>query len=297
VKAALDWVDRSGKMLARAVDEITESPHDPRLSPDGTRVAVSIGGYPASTIWSYDLRGRPPIPLGSNALMPIWRPDGRELLFCNIGAGGRIVAVAGDGSTLAPKPFAGERVSGGPYFLSDAGDLFFVPVPGSIDIEVASAASPDSVRDVVATQYQEYDPALSPNGRWLAYASDRTGRPEVWVQGYPDGAPMRVSGNGGFEPRWSADGKELFYLRGTAMMAVKVQTESDFSFATPVELFPGGYRTFADPFIFSYDVARDGRFLMIQPQVEPGAAQSSASIVVVQNFTEELKRRVRPSGK
>jgi Tol biopolymer transport system component len=298
-RAALVWVDRSGKAVARAVDELIESPHDPRLSPDGMHVAVSVGLYAQSQIWSYDLRGRPPVPLAGNGAMAVWRADGQEVVFAALGAGGRFVTVAGDGSTLAPKPFGDGRIAGAAYFWSVAGDLFFVPFPiqGSPDIKVASASSPDSVRDAVVTQYQEYDPALSPNGRWLAYVSNRTGRPEVWVQGYPDGAPMRVSANGGYEPRWSVDGKALFYLQGTAMMAAAVQTEPDFSFATPVQLFPGGYATFPDPFIFSYDVARDGRFLMIQPEGKPNAAQSGASIVVVQNFAEELKRRVRPSGR
>ena len=91
------------------------------------------------------------------------------------------------------------------------------------------------------TEDAEYDPALSPNGRWLAYASNRTGQTEVWVKGYPDGAPLRVSRNGGYEPRWSLDGRELFYLQGRSMMAIAVETEAEFSFDAPVELFTGPY--------------------------------------------------------
>ena len=72
------------------------------------------------------------------------------------------------------------------------------------------------VRNVVASEFIEFDPALSSNGRWLAYVSNRTGQDEIWVQGYPDGVPVRVSSNGGYEPLWSADGRELFYRQGDA---------------------------------------------------------------------------------
>jgi hypothetical protein len=106
--------------------------------------------------------------------------------------------------------------------------------------------------------------------------------------GYPDGVPVRVSGNGGVEPRWSADGRELYYLQGSALMMAAVETVRDFSFAAPVQLFNGRYR--ADPAgaAASYDVAPDGRFVMIESS---GNAGDSASIVVVQNWFEELKRR------
>jgi hypothetical protein len=148
---------------------------------------------------------------------------------------------------------------------------------------------------VLASEYAEYDPALSPNGRWLAYTSDRTTDTEIWVQGYPDGVPIRVSRNGGFEPQWSRDGRELFYWQGNAMMAVAVNTDGEFSFAAPVQLFSGRYFQFPSPGARTYDIAGDGRFLMILPGDESTAA-ALASIVVVQNFNEELKQRVRPNA-
>jgi len=133
---------------------------------------------------------------------------------------------------------------------------------------------------------------LSPNGRWLAYASNRTGQIEVWVKGYPDGVPMRVSRNGGYEPRWALDGRELFYLQERSMMAVAVETDSEFSFSAPLELFTGPYLFDPTSRVASYDVARDGRFLMIQPQASAADTASQSSIVVVRNWTEELKQRV-----
>ena len=135
-------------------------------------------------------------------------------------------------------------------------------------------------------------PAFSPDGHWLAYASNRTGRNEIWVQRFPDGVATRVSSNGGFEPRWAANGQELYYLQGSSVMAVAVQLGDELSFEAPVQLFTGPYLMLQAPTVSSYDVARDGRFLMIELPGGLGANSPGASIVVVENWAEELKRRV-----
>jgi hypothetical protein len=108
---------------------------------------------------------------------------------------------------------------------------------------------------------------------------------------------VRVSGGGGFEPRWSADGRELFYLQvtaqGTAMMIVPVTVNGEFSFSPPTQLFDG--RRFSvnpDLTAKSYAVGRDGRFLMLEQQADAARASGPARIVVVENWTEELKQRV-----
>ena len=193
---------------------------------------------------------------------------------------------------LNPEPHTTETIA--PRIWSALDELIFVDGRRgvtNVDIAAASVGAPDELRQIVATDFFEGDPALSPNGRWLAYVSDRTGRAEIWVQGYPDGVAVRVSTNGGYEPMWSADGRELYYLQGNALMAVAVETEGEFAFEAPVQLFTGRYFVAPGALASSYDVARDGRFLMIEP---PGAstATAPASIVVVENWTEELKRLV-----
>jgi serine/threonine-protein kinase len=162
--------------------------------------------------------------------------------------------------------------------------------PGDILTTRAEAGS--ELRDVVVTSDAELDPSLSPNGRWLAYASDRTGRREIWVKRYPDGVPVRLSRDGGYEPVWSRNGHELFYLQRNAMMVVAVEAEAEFSFDAAVELFAEPYFTDADRLTRSYDVAPDGRFLMIQESGSSSGEAGSASIVVVENWLEELKRLV-----
>jgi serine/threonine-protein kinase len=173
---------------------------------------------------------------------------------------------------------------------SAAGELLFVSVR---DIRAAPVAG-GTARDVVATEASEFDAALSPNGRWLAYVSDRTGQAEVWVQGYPDAvaAPIRVSANGGYEPRWSANGRELFFRQGVSMHAAAVADEEELAFAVSQQLFSGNFFGSPSPESSSYDVAPDGRFLMIEIEDASGANDEPASIVVVQNWLEELKQRV-----
>ena len=292
--AALVWVDRSGNAVERAVPEVLPVPRDPRLSPDGTRLLVVTGAQNDGDLWSYDLGGRPAIPLalpGDNRF-PTWSPDGKLVAFSTLGSGVALYTVPADGSTLTPQRVGAGNSQGVPHAWSGDGYLIIVSSPTSPDINAVRADGTGDVRPVVASGYRETDPALSPDGRWLAYVSDRTGREEIWVQGYPDGVPVRVSSTGGYEPQWSADGRELFFRVLDAMMAVAVETGSEFSFNAPQRLFAGPYQQRPALGTRGYAVARDGRFLMILPEAQSGASEPK-SIVVVQNFTEEIKRATR----
>jgi serine/threonine-protein kinase len=137
--------------------------------------------------------------------------------------------------------------------------------------------------------HAEAGPALSPDGRWLAYGSDESGRDEVSVRPFPDVERARfpVSTDGGMSPVWSRDGTELFFRSGDRkMMAARISTERDFQVVSVEELFEigteyvGGYSV---PFA---DVAEDGRFLMMR------SLPTSGSLVAVENWFEELKRLV-----
>jgi serine/threonine-protein kinase len=294
-RRVLVWVDRSGAVAGRAVSDVIEAARDPRLSPDGQRLVLTTGLPGDGDLWSYDLRGRPPLRLAvaNDNRSAVWSPDGRQIAYLSIGVPPGIYTLPADGSALAPRPLPTEGIVGQPQAWSAAGELLFTPAPPDLSIRGVPAAVAGEIRDLVATDYSEFDAALSPDGRWLAYVSDRSGANEVWVQGYPDGVAVRVSQNGGFEPRWSADGRELFYLQGNALLAVAVESEQEFAFAAPVRLFSDvQFFFFSGPAIRTYDVARDGRFLMIQSEAatQPDAAPST--IVVVQNWFEELRQRV-----
>jgi eukaryotic-like serine/threonine-protein kinase len=303
VRAAVVWVDRAGRVQGRAIGELLDNPRDPALSPDGTRLALTTGPASQGDLWSYDLRGRPPIRLAvvDEDRGAVWSPDSRQVAFTVVGgstgAAPNLHTVLADGSMLTPRPLRAEGAGGFARAWSAAGELFLIvpPAQGGLqasNIAVVAVTGEGSPQEIVATEYQETDPALSPDGRWLAYASSRTGRIEVWVQGYPEGVAVRVSRDGGYEPRWSGDGAELYYLQGDAVMAVAVEAAGELSFSAPEKLFSGPYVMNQGPVFQSYDVARDGRFLMIE--LPGGAAANAASqgIVVVQNWTQELERRV-----
>jgi serine/threonine-protein kinase len=287
--SAVVWVDRTGQVAGRAVADLVPNPRDPRVSPDGQRLLLVTGADNDGDLWSYDLRGRPPIPLAlpNDNRSGVWSPDGRQVAFFSFGGGGPMT-LASDGSERAPRPLRPTAETLVPHAWSAAGELIVSRFTGDI---VAIPAVPTSdVRNVVASDSLENDPALSPDGRWLAYVSNRTGQAEVWVQRYPEGVPVRVSSSGGYEPLWSADGRELFFRDGAAMMAVAVETGDEFSFAAPRALFSAPYVQRAAPLNRGYDVAPDGRFLMILPADENRTA-TPASIVVVQNFGEEIRQR------
>jgi serine/threonine-protein kinase len=296
--AEVVWVNRSGNVISLPVTSTRDNPRDPSLSPDGTRLLLTTGPTTGGQIWSYDLRGRPPIPLvQNNNLSAVWSPDSRQIAFASWTLFPRVdtYTTLADGSALSPSRVAAGDLGGVPRAWSADGEILGVrSLNGSPKIQAMPAAGDGAPRLVSRTEFSEMDPALSPDGRWLAYASDRSGRNEIWIQGYPDGVPVRVSADGGYEPRWSADGRELFYLQGNAMMAVAVETSAGLSFESPVQLFTGSFFASPDPFTSSYDVAGDGRFLLMQTGGSSARGAPSESIVVVENWTQELRRRVPP---
>jgi DNA-binding winged helix-turn-helix (wHTH) protein/Tol biopolymer transport system component len=295
---AIVWVDRKGNVIERAVSELVPNARDPRLSPDGSRLALTLGPMNDGDVWSYDLGGRPPIPLAvaGNNSSPVFNSDSSQVAFIRYSAtASKTYVTRADGGLLNPQPMRAETIRGlgAPADWAQHDELVMLGVHGCcLDIIATQAAAAGEIRDIVATEGIEFDPALSPNGRWLAYVTDRTGQSEIWVARYPEGVPVRVSSRGGYEPRWSVDGRELFYLQDNFMMAVTVETEDEFSFGTPAPLFDGPYFNTPSGGERSYDVARDGRFLMIQPGDAAGAAAAQTSMVVVQNWTGELKRLV-----
>jgi len=252
----------------------------------------------AGDVWVYDLSGTLPIRLTSGAryYSPIWTADGRRLVMEGRTSPQRLWVIGTDGSEQQPQP-ASAVGHFHPLNWSDDGRgvlaVEFVGGPSNIDIVRWQPGKPEAREPVVQTPAQDgfKGASISPDGRWLAHTSDQSGRTEVWVRPYPGpGVPVRVSTNGGIEPGWSRTGHELFYLEDERVMAVvAVSTGSTFGFKPPASLFDSRYRIFGQP--WSYDVAADGRFLMIK-QTTP--ARTSPQVVVVLNWHEELKRLVPP---
>jgi serine/threonine-protein kinase len=287
------WVSREGREESARITEDVIAPQYPRLSPDGRRVALIVAG----DLWVYDLGGALPIRLTTAARYssPIWTADGRRLVMEGTTSPQRLWAIAADGSEQQPQP-ASTFGHFHPLAWSDGGRsalaVEFVGGPTNIDIVRWQPGKPEEREPVVQTAAQDgfRGASLSPDGRWLAHTSDQSGRTEVWIRPYAGpGVPVRVSTKGGIEPVWSRTGHELYYLEGQRVMAVAVSTGSTFGFKPPTWLFDSRYRIFGQP--WSYDVAADGRFLMIKQTTE---ARTSPQVVVVLNWHEELRRLVPP---
>ena len=289
------WVDRTGREVGSLTADPVQGLAYPRLSPEGRRFAAISNG----DVWVYDLDGRPPIRLTSNGNLfsPLWSPDGRRIIF-ESSTPSALMAIAADGSASAPEQVSPEGHIH-PHGMSEDGtELLAVSIDpatvGSLtgaDIVRFKADVKSELEPVVQTQYREgfEGASLSPDRRWLAYVSNATGLPEIWIQAYPGpGAPVRISPNGGVEPVWARNGRELFYLEGRRMMGVALDLRSGVSFSAPKPLFQSEYATgVTQP--PSYDVAADGRFLMLK-RVDGQAL--APPIVVTLNWFEELKRRL-----
>jgi Tol biopolymer transport system component len=294
-KAVL-WVDRKG-----GVTEVTRTDahaYWPRVSPDGRRIAISTVEGSNVDVWVNE-----PARNGVTRLtfapgldaFPVWTHDGRRLIFTSTRSGAlNLYWRAADGSgaeerlTDSPNSQLPSDVSPDGKWLAfyehssaTGADIWVLPLEGE-----------RRPKAFLQTSAWEGEARFSPDGRWLAYVSLDTGRAEVWVQAFPDGASKGkwlVSSGGGREPVWSPNGQELFYRNGDRVMAVEVTTGTSFVAGKPRVLFEGQY--FGSPGFLNFDVAPDGqRFLMLK---EPASERALAHFNLVVNWFEELKQRVK----
>ena len=147
----------------------------------------------------------------------------------------------------------------------------------------------DEAMPYLQTRFQERQAKFSPDGRFVAYGSDESGRYEIYVRRFPDeSGKFKVSRNGGTQPRWSHDGRELFYVEGDRLMAVEVTTNPDFSAGAMTQLFasPG----LAGGSMANYDVSEDAKLFVLG---DPLDAVRASAIRVVQNWYEEFRKRAQ----
>ena len=296
----LVWVDRHGRET-----ELGAPPAEyiyPRLSPDGSRIALDVGG-PNRDIWTWDiarkLLERFTLDPAEDAL-PQWSRDGTRLVWASTRHGvPNIFMQAADRSGSPERLMESPHVQHPSTFAPDGRLLFGEAAPNN-GIRDLMALSLDTrrVAPVVATrEAAEGDAAVSPGGQWLAYTSNESGEFEVYVRPYPnsDGGQRKISTNGGRHPLWSRTGRELYYRNfGGAIIAVPVAALERLSLGEPVTILPAnsGY-TGAGAALSarSYDLsADDARFLMIKH----GEASRPPSIVVVQHWYTELNVRASP---
>jgi serine/threonine protein kinase/Tol biopolymer transport system component len=287
------WVDRDG--AAQALPAPPRGYWTPKLSPDGQRLSVGIDDSNPG-LWIYELARGTLTRLTTSKLNPyqIWTPDGKRVtLRSALSNRFDLDWMPVDGSGVAERLITGEGLPIPGSWSPDGQVLAYSeqdPTTGW-DIWVLKLEGDRKPRPFLQTPSNEDAALFSPDGRWLAYQSDESGRNEIYVSPFPDpGRKWQISTEGGTEPLWAPNGRELFYRNGSKMMSAAVETKPTFAAAKPKLLFKGDY--VEGPFGFrpNYDVSPDNqRFLMVKAAEQQ---QAASQINVVLNWFEELKRRV-----
>jgi serine/threonine-protein kinase len=271
---------------------------NPRISPDGQRVAVGITSE-ESQVWQYDLSRETLTRVtfeGTVNGYPAWTPDSKRIAFISNKNGPmNIFWQLADGSGGLEQLTTGDEAKTPNSWSPDGKLLAFNQVTPNSGLNVWVIRMSDrKAQPFLQAPFNESAPRFSPDGHWLAYVSDESGRYETYVKPYPGpGGKWQISTEGGTEPAWNSNGRELFYRSGDKMMAVDIAAQPSFTAGKPRMLFEGHYQT--TPVTYpNYDVSPDGqRFLMLKPIEQAQAAPTQINVVL--NWFEELKRRV-PTG-
>jgi serine/threonine-protein kinase len=299
----LVWVSRDGS--EEVIEAEPQQYSSPRVSPDGLRAAVYVPGEERRAniyVWSFASGNGRPLLLGDdNFSHPVWSADGTRIVYSS--ASGGVYSQAAN-NTGTPELLVQVETDGnpnrqpGPYFLAP-GERAIVyrdqENPATDDDLVMWSLQGDSVVWRINTPFVERNAVLSPNGRWMAYQSDESGDMEVHVRPFPNvfDDQVLVSNAGGFEPVWSRDGRDLFYLQPnqgeTQLVAVSVDprpSTGSFTYRDRRVLMPWPYWCSAEN--RCHDVAPDGRFLA----VDAGISVQPDVVYIVANWFEELRERM-----
>ncbi len=271
---------------------------NPRLSPDGSRLAVTISTDNNLDIWTIDpatgIRSRLTFGPASD-FNPIWTPDGQWIVYDTETPLFDIYRVRADGGGT-PEPVLTGEVDKVPYAISTDGRLL-----------VFTRSAPETAQDIwilpmedgakphvfLQTPFTEEAPAFSPDGHWLAYQSDESGRKEVHVQAFPEGGrKTRLSIDGGVEPLWTRDGKELVYGSGDDFYAVPIDTSNGFTGGTPRKFLTAHIPTVVTGRAYDVD-PRSG--MLVLARYPDGAAPRQANVIL--NWFETLRRLAPASGR
>ena len=281
----LVWLDRQGEKTGE-ISSVEDDIRDPRPSPDGRLMAFRTNW----DLWVWNLaRGvKTRLTIGPKAdLTPVWSPDGQQVAFSSDRAGSfDIFLKPADGGGEAKALVATSRSEWALDWSQD-GKYLLYHTEGDLWHLERNEEGEWEAHPFLQTPFNNQWARFSPDGRYVAYTSDESGQWEIYVQLFPEGGrKTTVSTNGGWKPRWTKDGKELFYIEGTTLMAVPVSTDPSFSPGTPSRLFETP--SLRERWDTQYDVSADGRRIVLAETV--GEAPEP-SIQVVQNWYEEFRDR------
>ncbi len=293
----LVWRDREGELL-ETIGQPQPNMVNPTLSPDGQRVVVSSSEIGNPDIWVHDLVRSTKTRLTFDAAserQPTWSPSGDEVAYWLQGVGSSLRKTAADGTGEPVVLVESENFLPSPSWSHDGGYLVYQELNPDTRMDIRylkleTDGTPSEPITFLATAATEVRPKLSPNGRFVAYASNESQRFEIYVRPFPEGAGRRqASVNGGTAPRWSSDGNVLYYVSNGALMSVSVSTAQGVTFGQPQQLFESS-GLLSGLGAANYDVSADDQWFLTIAPVE-GADTAPLKIRVVQNWYEEFRDR------
>jgi Tol biopolymer transport system component len=294
---SLAWVDRQG--ITKELPAPVNVYYTPRISPDGKRLAVMMLSGGPENIWIYEF-GRNSLMLfsfGGSGATPLWTPDGQRIIYRTRMPSFSFRWKPADGSgtdeMLLGKDFDDPGAT--PFSVSPDGKTLLFGRHNSAGASGTYALSLDGsgkIQPFLQSTFNQSSAQFSPDGHWVAYVSNESGREEVYVQPFPGpGGKWMISTGGGSYPLWARNGREIFYRSEERIMSVPVETQSSFKAGTPRLLFRG--ESYLG--VGNYDVAPDGQhFLMIKEKEAPA---KSKELNIILHWTDDLKRRVPPAKK
>ncbi len=299
MRSQMVWVELPGGKR-HAMDAPPGFYVDPMFSPDGRRLALAPNYGTQQDIWVTDLaRGtwtRATVNPRLDAA-PVWRPDDPAAILFSMGRGGHQVfdlfSVPADGSR-APEPVYESPYYKYPTSSSAAARLVaFTEIrpDTNADVWLLDLSGKPVARPFLQSPFWEGSAALSPDGTWLAYASDESGRREVYVRAVSGtGGRWQISSGGGDKPRWWRDGSKIVYRSGRRMLAARVSANPSLAVGESRLLFEGDFEV-GGPVTPNYDITPDGSRLLM---IEPSPKQAPSHIVVVDNWFAELRQKLGP---
>jgi serine/threonine protein kinase len=283
----LTWLDRQGKKIESVGEHA--SYRDVSLSPDGKKAVVSIADSDLGSgdLWLYDLSKNVRTRFTfnpANDFSPVWTPDGRQIVFATDKNGNDDIYQKLSNGSGQEEPLVQTKANESPDDWSADGRFlcynYYDPKGKTkTDIWILPFFGDRKPFAFLQTEFGEYGGVFSPDGRWLAYVSYESGKPEVYVSPFPGGVgKWQVSKGGGLEAYWRNDGKEIIYVSSdNKIMSVQVKTEPNFESRTPVSLFDGNLAA-------AIDISADGQRFMVTMREKPVADQ----LILVTNWTASL---------
>jgi len=288
--------------------------YTPSISPDGRRLAIGIESGKDLDTWIFDIQRESMSRLTyttQGGIYPVWMPDGKHIIFSSQSPSANAIKWirsdgAGDVQTLVESKRKGDIE---PYSVSSDGRRLayanISPDTGldlwtlALDLSDPEHPKPGKPELFLGTPASERDPAMSPDGRWMAYVSTESGIPELYVRPFPGpGGKWQISTGGGKFPRWSRSGHALYYEtpRNDGIMEADYTATSD-SFSASKPYLAASARTFDPNGNTNWDLAPDGKRFVIFPVPEQTEEKGSVHVTFLLNFVDELRRKVPLSRK